>query len=120
MSEIKVLKIDTNNHGSVITLPDAKYKTLKGLTGCMMEMVHPMGLREGLVMMVDEEGLLKGLSLNLAGSYFYQTHIHGQPIVGDVYFFREFMGRDGWELAGLRDDDMAYIKEELGERVVWS
>ena len=37
----------------------------------------------GAMMIVDEEGLLKGLPMNPLGSFFYGTARHGQPIVGD-------------------------------------
>ena len=37
-----------------------------------------------IVMLVDEEGLLKGLPVNIFGSVMYGTAEHGHPIVGDL------------------------------------
>lgn len=60
--------------------------------GCeYYEVVRPVRLYEGwnmdnVVMLVDEEGLLKGKSFNSVGSYLYEYDVHGSPIVGNVVF----------------------------------
>lgn len=40
-------------------------------------------------MIVNEEGLLKDLPLNRAGSLLYGTQFHGSPIVGDIVIMAE-------------------------------
>lgn len=39
---------------------------------------------QSVLMLVDEEGLIKGLPVNQLGCIFYGTPEHGHPIVGDV------------------------------------
>lgn len=58
----------------------------------LVEQVYARGLlvlteaaKQDIVMLIDEEGLLKGLPMNSAASVLYGTHVHSQPIVGDAY-----------------------------------
>lgn len=71
----------------------------------------------GLVMIVDEEGLIAGRQRNLAASLFYGTPLHGEPIVGDVLIVSEEMSIDGPELAGLEEEKAAVIAESI-KRVI--
>ena len=49
--------------------------------------------------------LLHDLPLNLVGSFFYQTHIHGQPIVGNIILMKDGY-RDGErDIVGLEEDE---------------
>lgn len=53
------------------------------------ETVHPKYLPEGFCMVVNDEGLLRGLPLNRFASLLYGTPEHGQPIVGNAVILRE-------------------------------
>lgn len=66
-----------------------------------IETVRPRGLDRPYMMLVNEEGLLHNLPLNTVGSFFYQTHIHGQPIVGNIILMK-----DGErDIVGLEEDE---------------
>jgi len=76
---------------------------LREMIGCEhLEVVRPNGLPEGYVMIVDEEGLLKGQpKLNVYGSYLYEMHKHGHPIVGNAVIVSEELTDDGPSLRWL-------------------
>ena len=80
--------------------------------GCeWIERVAAKRLPKGLIMAVDEEGLLKDNELNAVGSYLYETDKHGQPIAGDVMILKEVMGPEGPEFAGMDDKDISSLIE---------
>ena len=95
--EIRVLDVPEN--GNLL-------KWMYGAIGCdMIEIVRARNLKDGLVLVVDEEGLMKDVpSINLYGSYLYGTLEHGQPIIGDMLILREFEGPDGGDLEGMDDE----------------
>lgn len=84
---MKTLKITTDNKISIIDL-DFDHKSLREEVGGYVELVRTQKLRDyfktKVVMIVDEEGLVKNLPVNPMGCYFYDTDKHGNPIVGDV------------------------------------
>ena len=102
----------------IVDVPDGfECSDLAKIIGCdWIEIVHAMRLKKGLVMIVDEEGKLKGKSVNSVGSYYYGSDLHGDPIVGDCLIMKEEMGDDGPELAAMTDDEavaamMNFLKE---------
>ena len=111
---MKALKITS---GCVITEIDVKeplHKTIGEELGGYFETVRPRRVPFPLTMIVDEEGLLKGLPHNPIGCYMYETDKHNQPIVGDIIIMREEMTNDGIVLIGLEqshiDDLLPLIK----------
>ena len=84
---MKTLKITTDNKISIIDL-DFDHKSLREEVGGYVELVRTQKLldyfKTKVVMIVDEEGLVKNLPMNPMGCYFYDTDKHGNPIVGDV------------------------------------
>lgn len=87
------------------------YRSVGEAVGGYIEIVHPRGLSDPYVMIVNEEGLLEGLKPNVVGSYLYGTHLHGQPIVGDIVFMK--VGYVGIErdILGLEDAEIEEIKK---------
>lgn len=87
------------------------YRSVGEAVGGYIETVHPRGLSDPYVMIVNEEGLLEGLKPNVVGSYLYGTHLHGQPIVGDIVFMK--VGYVGIErdILGLEDAEIEEIKK---------
>ncbi|MEG2621378.1 MAG: hypothetical protein RSC06_00635 [Clostridia bacterium] len=81
--------------------------------GCdMIEIVRPRGLKRPLVMVIDEEGLLKSEPvINFIGSYLYETHEHKLPIVGNALICKEI--NNGTDLAFLDEDEAIDIAKEL-------
>ena len=64
-------------------------------------------------MIVDEEGLIKGLPLNVAGSILYGTPTHGSPIVGNIVIMKEGWTDEGKDLLGLSDEEVTKITNEM-------
>ena len=100
----------------IVDAPDNfDWDWMKDKIGCdWIEIVHPMRLPEGFVMIVDEEGLLKENELNPVGCWFYKTDVHGEPIVGDILILKEEEGDDGIECVGMTDDEVAEIFSLIG------
>lgn len=109
---MKTLKITTDNKISIIDL-DFDYESLKEEVGGYFETVKTQKLwdyfKAKVVMIVDEEGLIKELPANLLGCYFYDTDKHGFPIVGDVILGLMI----GPEIIGLGDRDAEQWMEKM-------
>lgn len=78
---MKTLKITTDNKISIIDL-DFDHKSLREEVGGYVELVRTQKLldyfKTKVVMIVDEEGLVKNLPMNPMGCYFYDTDKHGK------------------------------------------
>lgn len=122
----KMILITTSNEVSVIDYPVEKpgdymaelrgfYKAIN--CDCVRE-VHARYMSQfiddckGLVMIVDEEGLIAGKQMNMVGSLFYGTALHSNPIVGDILIMSEEIGF-GPELAGLEEERAEKIAEKV-------
>lgn len=70
-----------------------------------IETVHPKYLPEGFCMVVNDEGLLRGLPLNRFASLLYGTPEHGQPIVGTAVILREGFVAGELDFMSLDDGD---------------
>ena len=82
------------------------HRALQKELGGYIEVVRPRNLARPYLMMVDEEGLLKGLPLNRAASWLCGTQRHGQPIVGDALIMKETETADGdADAGGLTDEE---------------
>ena len=80
-----------------------------------IELVRPRGLHSPFCMVVNENGLGEQLPLNKVGSYFYQTYIHGWPIVGTAVFLKEGMTENGADFVDLSEDDVKEITSIIEE-----
>lgn len=123
----KMVLITTKNEVSVLDYPVGKpgdWKEemrgfYKAISCDCVECVHPRYMydilqnSEGLVMVVDEEGLIAGKQINLVASIFYGTPVHGQPIVGDVLILAEEMTFDGTVFVGLDEERAEQIAESV-------
>jgi hypothetical protein len=84
--------------------------------GCeWVEIVRPRRLPEGIIIVCDEEGLLKPNELNPVGSWFYESDKHGEPIVGNIMILKEEMGDEGPEFAGMTDDEVNKVFDRIGK-----
>lgn len=86
---MKGVVITTADEVSVRDFAAPLNKSLGAVVGGYIELVHPQGLQPPYCMIVNEEGLLKDLPLNRAGSLLYGTQFHGSPIVGDIVIMAE-------------------------------
>lgn len=99
---MKALVITTKDTAYISDFLPPMSQTAEEVIGDWVELVRPKGI-PGYLMLVDENGLLKELPMNLAGSLFYGTQFHGSPIVGDIVIVKE-QGRK--EPKGLTDDEI--------------
>jgi len=81
-----------------------------------VELVHPRGLKSPYILLCDEEGRLKEKPvINFLGSWLYETHKHGEPIVGDVVIMKEKNADLVGMEAGEADMMAEWLLEKFGE-----
>lgn len=94
---MKTIKVTTDNKVSLVDVNFDDYKDIQRVIGGHFESVCTERIRSyfgtGIIMIVDEEGRLKGLPDNPLGCYFYGTSFHGEPIVGD-FILAKVVGED--------------------------
>lgn len=93
------------------------YKSVGEAVGGYIEIVRPKRLNPPYCMVVNEEGLLLDLPLNLYGSYLYCTELHGNPIVGDIVILKEGWIHGERDFDGLSDEECRAFAEQIEE---WS
>ena len=74
---MKGIVVTTDNQLTVRDFGAPLYKTIGEAAGGWIEIVRPGGLKSPYVMVVNEEGLIKELPINIAGSILYGTPAHG-------------------------------------------
>lgn len=93
----KTVKITTNSHISVVEVPWNVEAQGEMIGADCTETVKTQRmydlLKDYVVMIVDESGLIKNRPDNLVASYLYGTDIHGCTIAGDVLFGIQRGGR---------------------------
>lgn len=100
---MKGVVVTTDNSVEIREFDRPLYRSVGQIVGGYIEIVHPVGLAEPLVMIVNEEGLLHGLPKNILGSLLYGTHIHGQPIVGNFVVMQTGYDNGEPDIVGLDD-----------------
>lgn len=95
--------VTTDGLAYVKEFPYPLHRGCESTLGGWIEVVHPRGLDWPYVMLVNEEGLLHDLPMNMVGSFLYKTHEHGCPIVGNVILMADGY-RDGEpDIVGLSE-----------------
>lgn len=111
----KVIKITADREISIIDVDMSNYKEIQAQFGGLFEQVKTPKMfdyfRMPVVMLVDEEGLLKGLPVNLVGCYFYDSLKHGNPIVGDILLCLQV----GCDFEGFDQEQALEVKEQIYE-----
>lgn len=110
---MKGLIITTDNIIRTKDFSEPAYKSVGEAVGGYIEIVHPKRLTSPYCMVVNEEGLLQHLPLNLHGSYLYCTDQHGSPIAGNIVILKEEYGDMGVDLAGLTDEECVTLAERF-------
>lgn len=83
----KAIVITTDNKVEIRELEvkdDSLLEALQGVVGGYIETVSPMRLSHGLLMIVNEEGVILDLPVNIIASILYGADLHGTFIQGDV------------------------------------
>ena len=109
---MKTVKVTTDNKISLIDVDFGNFKSIQQVIGGHFETVRTQLMVDyfndpSMIMLVDEEGLIKGLPVNALGCALYDTPQHGCPIVGDLIFAR-IAGEDI-----VAPDDPEALKERL-------
>lgn len=109
---MKTVKVTTDNKISLIDVDFGNFKSIQQVIGGHFETVRTQLMVDyfndpSMIMLVDEEGLLKELPVNALGCALYGTPQHGCPIVGDLIFAR-IAGEDI-----VAPDDPEALKERL-------
>jgi hypothetical protein len=114
MRKIRCFKVTTNKETSIVECEEPLYKSIGEHVGGYVEGVsiqfsrRTLGIHRSVVMVVNEEGLIRELPQNMLGSLLY-----GGVIVGDIVFCRETMGPEGMDWTSIYDEDIAIIKKCL-------
>lgn len=121
---MKGIVITTKNAMRVQEFSAPAYQSIGGAGGGWMEIVHPKRLKRPYCMIVNDEGLLRNLPLNVFGSLLYGTDYHGNPIVGDIVLIKEGINSNGeCDLVGLDEQDIhslgAMVSAMSGGAVKW-
>lgn len=109
---MKTVKVTTDNKVSIIDVDFDDFRSIQKAIGGHFETVRTQLMADyfkdpSVIMLVDEEGLVKELPYNAVGSALYGTPQHGCPIVGDLIFARV----DGEDIVAL--DDSEALKDRL-------
>lgn len=87
---MKTIKVTTDNKISIADVDFDDFRDTQRAIGGHFETVHTQIMADyftgPILMLVDEEGLMKGLPVNDLGCCLYGTYQHGNPIVGDIVF----------------------------------
>ena len=102
---MKGLVFDTENRMQFKNFGEPLLDSLQKEVGGYIEVVHPKYLPEGLCMVVDDEGLLKGSPVNNIASILYGTPEHGQPIAGNAVILGEGFVDGERDFVSLTEDD---------------
>lgn len=92
---------------------DPLFLRLSEVVGGHIEVVRPVGLPDPLLMIVNEEGLLRGLDLNTIASILYGIQHHGQPIVGNAVIMKEGFVDGEPDIVGLDPEDINALNHIL-------
>lgn len=109
---MKTVKVTTDNKISLIDVDFSNFRSIQQAIGGHFETVHTQLMVNyfkdpSIIMLVDEEGLIKELPVNALGCALYGTPQHGHPIVGDLIFARI----SGEDIAA--PDDAEALRERL-------
>ena len=87
---MKTVKVTPDNIISIINVDFDDFRDLQKAVGGHFETVSTKTLYETfkmpMIMLVDEDGIMKQKEVNRLGSYFYDADRHGWPILGDIVF----------------------------------
>ena len=107
---MKGIVITTKYEMRVQEFLEPVHKSIGEAVDGWIEIVHPVRLGRPYCMVVNEEGLLRNLPMNVLGSFLYRTDIYGSPIVGDIVLLKEGINSDGeYDLLGLTEQDIEYL-----------
>lgn len=115
---MKGIVIATNNKMRMQEFSEPAYKSIGDAVGGWIEVVHPVRLKRPYCMIVNEEGMLLNLPMNMFGSFLYGTDYHGNPILGDIVLLKEGIDSDGeLDILGLDEQDIKYLYDMVSTKM---
>ena len=106
---MKTVKVTPDNIISAIDVNFDDFRDLQKAVGGHFEIVSTKTLYETfkmpVIMLVDEDGIMKQKEVNRLGSYFYDADRHGWPILGEA-------PDDAEALMVFLKMNFSYLKEE--------
>lgn len=110
---MKGVVVTTDLEVRVEDFEEPLYKTVGAAVGGYIEHVRPMRLKEPFCMIVNEEGRLRNLPINLAGSFFYGTDFHNEPIVGNIVIMKDGYRNGEPDIVGLDDTEIERVQNSI-------
>lgn len=110
---MKGIVVTADNEVSIRDFKEPLYKTVGQVVDGYIEIVNPRGLAEPFRMIVNEEGLLRNLPINIVGSLLYGTPSHGYPIVGNIVIMKLGFVDGEPDIVGLTDDECDELSQSL-------
>lgn len=110
---MKGVVVTTDLEVRVEDFEEPLYKTVGAAVGCYIEHVRPMRLKEPFCMIVNEEGRLHKLPINLVGSFFYGTDFHNEPIVGNIVIMKDGYRNGEPDIVGLDDTEIERVQNSI-------
>ena len=91
------------------------YQAVKETLGGYMEHVIPTWLPEPYCLLINDEGKLRGLPVNEVGSIWYGSHLHGDPIVGNIIVMMDGYKDGERDIVGMTPEQCNAIINEVYE-----
>lgn len=109
---MKMLVITTDN---VMSIRDynGDYREIGEIVGGYIEIVRPRRLPQPFCMVVNEEGMLLNLPVNMAGSLLYGTDTHGYPIYGDIAILQEGIIDGEPDIIGILEEEAVKLGVDI-------
>ena len=109
---MRTVKVTTDNKISLIDVDFSSFSSIQQVIDVCFETVQTQLMVDyfndaSMIMLVDEEGLIKELPVNALGCALYGTPQHRYPIVGDL-IFAKISGEDI-----VAPDDPEALKDRL-------
>ena len=110
---MKGVVITTDKRAFVKAFSYPLYKSIGEAVGGYIENVYPKGLPNPLMMVVNEEGLIRQLPINPIASHWYGTQHHGWPICGDAVVMALGCTQNGPDIVGLSEAEVEWVLTTL-------
>lgn len=110
---MKGIVITADDRISIRDFSAPLYKSVGETVDGFIEIVHPIGLLNPYCIIVNEEGIVRGLKINRVGSLLYGSHFHGNPILGDLVVMKTEFTPEGPDIVGLEDDELQHLYKLL-------
>lgn len=110
---MKGVVVTTDLEVRVEDFEEPLYKTVGAAVGGYIEHVRPMRLKEPFCMIVNEEGRLHKLPINLVGSFFYGPDFHNEPIVGNIVIMKDGYRNGEPDIVGLDDTEIERVQNSI-------